>query len=134
MSSDPSVEIFKNLPGDGSVEWEDTFYGYLSEHGEWDVEKFWVLHKALILLGRSVQKDLTVDRSLAHALLYIQQHVLTHVASHSDPRVDWKIESLNDDQLYEYTERFELAILGAISGELLPESSFDLVNPLLSNV
>ncbi len=121
------------MPGDGSAEWEETFYGYLSEHGDWDIEKFWVFHMALIEIGKEVQEGTVVGRNLVYALLYIQQGVLTHIASHFNSQVDWKFETVDDEQLFEFAERFELAILGAISGEVPAESSFDLVNPLLSN-
>ncbi|WP_261841400.1 immunity 41 family protein [Aliamphritea ceti] len=70
------VEIFKNIPGDGCLEWEDSFYGYLSEHGEWDLDKFWVLHKALIDIAKEIDDELSVSRELSYALLYIQQNVL----------------------------------------------------------
>jgi len=39
MSNDPQSEIFRNMPGDGSAEWEETFYGCLSEHGDWNIVK-----------------------------------------------------------------------------------------------
>ncbi len=44
-----------------------------------------------------------------------------------------KIKNLSNEKLFEFKERFEMAILGAITGEILSESSFDLVNPLLKN-
>ena len=133
MKNESLNEIFRNMPGNGSDEWEKTFYGHLSEFGEWNIEKFWVFHKALVTIGKQVEEGTEVNRNLAHTLLYIQQRVLTHVASHFNPAIDWQFESINDEQIYEYIERFELAILGAISGEVIPESSFDIVNPLLSN-
>jgi len=133
MSKDPQSEIFRTMPGDGSAEWEETFYGCLSEHGNWDMEKFWIFHMALTEIGKEVQEDAVVDRKLVYALLYIQQHVLTHVTSHYNSQVDWKFEAIDDEQLFEFVERFELAILGAISGEVSAESSFDLVNPLLAD-
>jgi hypothetical protein len=127
------TEIFKNIPGDESPEWEQSFYGYLSEYGEWDLEKFWVFHKALVEVAKEVDSEGQVDRELSYALLYIQQKVLTHISSHFNPAIEWQFTSINDDQLYELQERFELAILGAISGQVIDETSFDTLNPLLSN-
>ncbi|WP_104403509.1 Imm41 family immunity protein [Vibrio penaeicida] len=131
MSNHSVDEILKNVPGDGSPDWEHTFYGRLSEYGEWDVQKFWTLHRALIEVGVLVKESTSVDRNLVYALLYIQNGVLVHVSSHFDSRVSWKVESIDDEELQEYAERFQLAILGAISGDIIPESSFELVNPLL---
>ena len=71
MSNPPVDEIYKNVPGDGSPDWEHTFYGHLSEYGELDIEKFWIFHKALIEVGMLVKEGTSVDRNLAYALLYI---------------------------------------------------------------
>ncbi|MGD8113141.1 hypothetical protein [Vibrio sp. TRT 17S01] len=131
MSNPPVDEIYKNAPGDGSPDWEHTFYGHLSEYGEWDIEKFWIFHKALIEVGMLVKEGTSVDRNLAYALLYIQHGVLVHISSHFDSRVSWKFESIDDEELHDYAERFQLAILGAISGDIVPESSFALINPLI---
>ncbi|WP_367989457.1 Imm41 family immunity protein [Vibrio sp. NTOU-M3] len=131
MSNNPVDEIYKNVPGDGSPDWEHTFYGHLSEYGEWDIEKFWIFHKALIEIGMLVKEGTNVDRNLAHALLYIQHGVLVRISSHFDSRVSWKFESIDDEELHDYAERFQLAILGAISGDIVPESSFALINPLI---
>ncbi|PQJ60651.1 hypothetical protein BTO10_14995 [Vibrio chagasii] len=131
MSNPPVDEIYKNVPGDGSPDWEHTFYGHLSEYGEWDIEKFWIFHKALIEVGMLVKEGTSVDRNLAYALLYIQHGVLVHIGSHFNSRVSWKFESIDDEELRDYAERFQLAILGAISGDIVPESSFDLINPLI---
>ncbi|MCX7553110.1 Imm41 family immunity protein [Marinicella sp. S1101] len=133
MIDEALTEIFRNMPGDGSDEWEKTFFGFLSEFGDWHVEKFWVFHKALIDIGKKVDKKGSVDRELSYALLYIQDSVLTHIASHFDPAIDWQFTSIAGEEIYGFKERFELAILGAISGEVIPETSFDLINPLIKN-
>ncbi|PQJ63632.1 hypothetical protein BTO10_02100 [Vibrio chagasii] len=133
MSNNPIEEVLKNMPGNGSTEWENTFYGCLAECGVWDTEKFWFFHRALTQIGELVQQDTDVDRNLVYALLYIQHGVLTHIGSHFDPRVDWKVESIDDEDLQEYAERFQIAVLSAISGKVMSESSFDLTNPLLCN-
>lgn len=121
------------MPGDGSEAWEQSFYGFLSEYGEWDVEKFWIFHRALIEIARAKVDGTPVDQELAYALLYIQQNVLIHVASHFNKTVDWSFKTISDDKLYELKERFELAILGAVTGDVFNESSFETVNPLLSD-
>ena len=66
-------------------------------------------------------------------LLYLHQKVLNLITAHFTKNDVFEISNIKTEQLYEYKERFEMAILGAISGEVLPEASFDLVNPLVKN-
>ena len=42
------------------------------------------------------------------------------------------LQGITDEKLHDFIERFDMAILGITSGEVLPESSFDLVNPLIN--
>ena len=128
----PQQEIYRNMPGDGSPEWEKSFYGYLAEYGEWDIDKFWVFHKALINIAKQVDFEQPIERELAYALIYIQERVLTIVSSHFSDN-EFSFTSIEDSTLYDALDRFELALKGAITGEVIPESSFDLVNPLLAN-
>lgn len=124
-------ELERNIPG--NLNWEGSFYERLTEDGEWDSKSFWVLHLELLNIAKQQKPDVGVDRDLAYMLLYLQQRVLTLIASHSTNKDSFKICNINNDQLYEFEERFNMAILGAISGKVLPETSFDLVNPLIKN-
>lgn len=123
-------ELERNIPGHSN--WEGSFFERLTEYGEWDHEAFWRLHQELVELAQRADKN-PVDRDLAYMLLYLQQRVLNLVASHFAKNDVFKITNLKGEQLYEFKERFDMAILGVITGEVLPESSFDLVNPLLNN-
>lgn len=123
-------ELERNIPGHSN--WEGSFFERLTEYGEWDREAFWRLHQELVELAQRADKN-PVDRDLAYMLLYLQQRVLNLVASHFAKNDVFKITNLKGEQLYEFKERFDMAILGVITGEVLPESSFDLVNPLLNN-
>jgi hypothetical protein len=84
-------------------------------------------------IAKQQNPDVPVDKDLAYMLLYLQQRVLTLIASHSTNKDSFKICNIDNDQLCEFEERFNMAIFGVISGNLLPETSFDLANPLIEN-
>ncbi|ABI39371.1 hypothetical protein Shewmr4_2300 [Shewanella sp. MR-4] len=123
-------ELERNIPGHSN--WEGSFFERLTEYGEWDHKAFWLLHRELVELAQLADEN-PVDRNLAYMLLYLQQRVLNLVAAHFAENDVFKITNLKGEQLYEFKERFDMAVLGVITGEVLPESSFDLVNPLLNN-
>jgi len=122
-------ELLRNIPGNPN--WEGSFYERLTEYGEWDSKSFWLLHLDLLNIANQQVSNQPVERELAHVLLMLQQKVLTLITAHFAKNDVFQISNINTEQLYEFKERFEVAVLGAISGEVLPESSFDLVNPLV---
>ena len=122
-------ELKRNIPG--SPNWEGSFYERLTEYGEWDSKSFWVLHLELLSVAKQQNDNLPVERDFAYMLLYLQQRVLSLISAHFTKNDVFEISNVNVKQLYEFKERFEMAILGAISGEALPEASFDLENPLV---
>ncbi|MCT8863716.1 hypothetical protein FJD32_003685 [Shewanella sp. LC6] len=124
-------ELTRNIPG--NTRWEGSFYERLTEYGEWDSKSFWALHFDLLEIAKHQNTDLPVERELAYMLLYLQQRVLNLISAHFNKNDVFEISNINPEQLYEFKERFEMAILGAISGEVLSETSFDLVNPLVKN-
>jgi hypothetical protein len=124
-------ELFRNIPGNSN--WEGSFYERLTEYGEWDSKSFWVLHLDLLNIAKQQISNQPVERELAYTLLQLQQKVLSLISANFAKDDVFNISNINTEQLYEFQERFEMAILGAISGEVLPESSFDLVNPLVKN-
>ena len=122
-------ELKRNIPG--NTRWEGSFYERLTEYGEWDSESFWALHLDLVEIAKHQNTNLPVERELAYMLLYLQQRVLNLISAHFNKNDAFEIRNINSGQLYEFKERFEMDILGAISGETLSEQSFDLVNPLI---
>ena len=124
-------ELERNIPN--HCDWEGSFYETLTEHGEWNADAFWKLHLELISIAQGVNAESPVNRELSYMLLYLQQRVLDLISAHFNKNDYFKIKNLNNEKLFEFKERFEIAILGAITGEILPESSFDLVSPLLKN-
>ena len=92
---------------------------------------FWLLHLDLIHISKNINNIQTVDRQLALKLLTLQQKILNLVSAHFNEKDIFNITNLNDDMLYDFIERFEMAILGAVNGVVLDESNFDLVNPYI---
>ena len=122
-------EIQQNLPG--NPEWERSFFGRLAEDCVWDVDAFWRLHLDLIVATRTSCGSGQIDREVALAVATIFARVSSLVASHFHDQDVFKITNLTTDDLLAFRERFEHAFLGFFSGEILPESSFDLTNPLI---
>ena len=123
-------ELKRNIPG--NPDWEGSFYERLTEYGEWDSTSFWILHLELLNIARQQDVNLPAERDLAYMLLFLQQRVLSLISAHFKKNDVFQICDINTEQLYAFKERFEMAILGAVSGEVLPETSFELVNPLVN--
>lgn len=121
--------IFENLPG--SQHWSASFWGRLVEDCVWDIQQFWRLHDALLAVAESLQTSPVLDRGLACAVVRIQARVLGAFSAHYDSSDHFNISNLDDQELRDYVERFEHAVLAVFSGEVLPESSYDLQPPSL---
>lgn len=122
-------ELEKNLPSHPN--WSDSFYGKLAEEGEWDVEAFWRLHLDLLNIAKGVQNEKFIARDLVCALVYIQNGVLDAIAYNSSKRDIFNIRNIDENSIMQFKERFSNAMISICTGDIPPEASFDLVNPLL---
>lgn len=125
------AEFERNMPG--HEDWEGSFYERLTEYGEWNLDAFWKLHLDLHRIASAVGSSDSLDRDLATNLLTLQQKVLNLIAAHFHKNDVFRIENVTEEMLSALTERFEFAIIDAVTGEIVPESAFDLVNPLLQD-
>jgi len=123
------MELKRNLPTNNN--WESSFYERLSEYGEWNYKAFWILHLELINIAKNINDSEIIERELATILITLQQKILNLIVAHFNKKDIFKISNLKEEELFDFIERFEMAILGALSGVVIPESSFDLVNPLI---
>jgi len=114
-----------------SPDWIGSFTENLQESDQWNKEEFWKLHYALVQLAICLRDTKVIEKSLAGKICEIQQTVQSLISSHFDSNTEWEIKNISDDELYGFLERFDMAIQGVFSGEVLPENSFDLVNPLI---
>ncbi|WP_423681469.1 hypothetical protein [Undibacterium sp. WLHG33] len=129
MNSSMFENIFRNLPG--NVNWEGSFYEQLTEFGRWDAKEFWMLHLDLINAADKFKNFDSVDKELALGIVTLQSKIARLFIAHFNERDAFKIINLSEENLYAFKERFDLAVIGVFSGEVLSEDSFDLVNPLL---
>ena len=125
---DPVHVLRANLPG--SESWPSSFWGRLVEEGVWYEPEFWELHNALVTIAQAHRGSTVIDRSTAEAVSRVQARVLACLASHYDPSDVFTITNVSGERLREFAERFEHATLSAFSGEVLPESSYNLRSPL----
>lgn len=121
--------IFRNLPGNEN--WESSFYAQLTEYGIWDKNAFWMLHSDLVHAANLFRDADSVDKELAWAIVRLQSHVDRLFIAHFNQNDVFAIHDLSTDDMYAFKERFDMAVLGVFSGEVLPEDAFELVNPLL---
>ncbi len=115
-------------------DWEGSFSERLYEYGEWNIPEFWKLHKELVELAVWLRGKDEINKQLVGRLLGIQRSVLSAVSAHYNKNDVFTLSGVNDEQLHELIERFDLAIRGVTSGEVLPENCFDLINPLLKSI
>jgi len=123
--------IYHNIPG--NPQWRGSFYERLAEDGEWDIDEFWRLHFALIEAAKNPAASENINRSLALNVVQIHLRVSGLICAHFDNNDVFKIENLSREEIYAFKERLDLAVAGVFSGEVLPESSFDLKCPNTKN-
>ncbi|MFA0814053.1 hypothetical protein [Microbulbifer epialgicus] len=114
-------------------DWEGSFTERLREYGEWNSNEFWKLHKELTELAGEFSSAESIPKVVAANIVSLQKSVCTSFAAHFNENDVFSIKDISDEQLHEYMERFDMVILGVFTGQVLPESSFDAVNPLLEN-
>ena len=122
-------ELNRNLPGNPN--WVGSFYEKLTEYGEWDIDEFWKLHSEIIEISVNSKSQDKIDRALAANLVTLLIKVLNLIEAHFNIKDVFRIENLDDDSIFNYKERFVSAVNSVFSGEVLPESSFTLTNPLI---
>jgi len=122
--------ILGNLPG--AAGFESSFCKRLAEQAVWDATEFWKLHQDLVQVARETAVSGTVRRELALAVVTSYSRILALVVAHYDKNDPFQIRCVSRDELYAFCERLRLAVLGVFNGEVLPEASFYLQNPLLN--
>jgi hypothetical protein len=123
--------ILRNIPGNAT--WEGSFCERLAEHGEWNASEFWQLHLALTQAGSVARKSDSIDRELAQCVVKMYSRISGLIAAHFDANDVFKISNLGYEELHQFKERLDLAVVGVFSGEVIPESSFELMSPLIKN-
>jgi hypothetical protein len=123
------LELMKNLPS--HPDWCSSFYGKLAEDGEWNVDAFWRLHVDLLQIAKDFHNEECISRELLYALIYVQNGVLNSIVYNLSKKDAFKIINIDENSIMKFKERFDSAMICIGAGDILPETSFDLVNPLL---
>ena len=113
-------------------DWEGSFSERLYEHAEWDHGEFWKLHKELIDLSIHWYHESRIDKKIVGKILGIQQSIHSTIIAHYDNNDYFKITNITDEEIHQLKERIDTAIIALTSGDIMPESSFELKNPLLT--
>lgn len=114
-------------------EWEGSFVERLYEYNEWDEKAFWQIHKELIELADEYSLVDSVPKDIAVRIVALQKNVCTSLAANFNRNDVFCIKNIDTERLHQFMERFDMAVLGVFTGQVLPESSFDLMSPLLTN-
>lgn len=104
---------------------DDSFIGRLHENSCWDHEKYWQLEWALYeLAGKDTGlPDISCFRIFSYTMLLF--------SCHFDPVDGFAISNLDDEDVREFRERFQLVFEGFVSGKTPSLDSF-MRNPLLT--
>jgi len=122
-------EILRNIPGNPN--WDGSFYEQLAEYGRWDSNEFWKLHLEIILLTKDLAKFDSIQKSTALHVVWLQSKIKDLLIANFNIGDGFEILDLNKIDIFSYLERLDSAIIGIFSGEVIPESEFELVNPLI---
>ena len=123
--------FIKNFPR--HLNWQESFYAKLTESGIWDRDEFWKLHRDLIGITSELMDSDSMERDFAADLVWLLSRINELYVAHFDKNDVFVISNLSDDEVRQFKERFDVAVLGVFSGELLLESEFELVNPLIDD-
>lgn len=123
--------LYRNLPGHPN--WEGSFYEQLTEYGLWERDEFWKLHLDFISIALALNTSSSIDRHLALCVVTLNQKINNLIAAHFNRNDVFKITNINQEEILKFTERLEHAVISVFSGDILPESAFDLTNPLIKN-
>ena len=123
--------FIKNFPL--HLNWQESFYAKLTEGGIWDRDEFWKLHRDLGWITSELMDSDCMERDFATDLVWLLSRINELYVAHFDKNDVFQILNLSDDELRQFKERFDVAVHGVFSGELLSEAEFELVNPLIDN-
>ncbi len=120
--------IYQNFPHCAEYR-DDSFLGVLHEERRLDMDAYWKLEWALVML---TSNEVDYSRHLSWPVFRIYSAGCVMFQADIDPLDGYKINDFNDQQSRDFTERFRLAFEGFFRGEqhdlLL---AFDERNPLL---
>ena len=117
-------QINRNFPWCDEYD-NDSFTGTLHEKCAWSDEEYFKLDDEIYDLSTKYNDIDQLPRVLVWRLMRIFSYVMMTIGCHSNPNDGYKIENLNDEQLFDRRERFQLVFEGFFEGEMPKKKYFE---------
>ncbi|MFL0811456.1 MAG: immunity 41 family protein [Agarilytica sp.] len=110
---------------------DDSFTGIWHEQARWDEAEYWLLDKCIYDLSEKYLSE-EIPRKVAWPLARIFSYIMMSIQAHYNSNDGFEIESLDDEMMFKFRERFQIVVEGFFKGDMPKNTSFGIVNPLLS--
>jgi hypothetical protein len=104
---------------------EDSFTGTLNEKHSWSDEEYFKLDDELYDIAEKYNEMDQLPRELVWRIMRIFSYVMMTIGCHYSPNDGYTIENLDDEQLFDKRERFQLVFEGFFKGEMPKTKYFD---------
>ncbi|GIP21037.1 Imm41 family immunity protein [Paenibacillus sp. J22TS3] len=108
---------------------EGSFIYGLHENAHFDVSAFWDYYNSLVFITKETKENRDLDRKTTDMVCYTYSYIMRSLVWNFCPDDLYSISNLPADDLNLYVERLEIAFMGYIKGQVINDSSFELVNP-----
>lgn len=95
-----------------------------------NLEEYWKLDKEIYGLSMTYCYD-TIPREIAWPLTRIFSYIMISIQAHYNINDGFVIDNLNQLEMYDFNERFQMVVEGFFKGIMPKNEHFQLVNPLL---
>lgn len=120
--------IYQNFPHCTEYR-DDSFLGILHEERRLDMDTYWKLEWALVVLTTN---DVDYPRHLSWPVFRIYSHGMLLFRADVEPSNGYKIHDFDYQRNWDFTERFQMVFEGFFRGEQHDlKLAFDERNPLL---
>jgi hypothetical protein len=111
---------------------ENSFTGIWHEKSLMDYAKYWKFEKCIFDLA-CINGGAEIPRDIAWPLTRIYSYIMISIQSHFDPNDGYEVSNLNQQDMYEFRQRFQEVFEGFFKGEMPNNEYFDIINPLLES-
>ncbi len=117
-------QLNRNFPWCDEHE-NDSFTGILKEKCAWSDEEYFKLEDELYDLSSKYNDADQLPRIMVWRLMRVFSYVMMTIGCHFNPNDGYKIENLDDEQLFDRRERFQLVFEGFFKGEMPKTKCFE---------
>ncbi|MBD3658300.1 Imm41 family immunity protein [Marinobacter sp.] len=104
---------------------DESFTGILNEKCTWSDEEYFKLDNELYDLAEKYKDADQLPRELVWRVMRIFSYVMMTIGCHSNPNDGFEIKALNDEQLFDRRERFQLVFEGFFRGTMPKTQYFE---------